>query len=625
MDEKESIFDHTMLGSNDELHGLATIAAECCSLNTISATGKFQYGDTLRHGWIRLLHLQPGTKSQPLICSLSISPLQSPSEPFEAVSYVWGEPSHPHTITCNWRVAYNNDHNSPILEYPSQVWSNMTVTSNLHELLLRLRGTEATRVLWIDQICINQQNLTEKSIQLKSMSKVYRAASNVLIWLGEEDADTASAYGVMDWMKETKAMTDQELGIYIVMLLGIDDFSIIDPDISEHRIAELSARKALLVNHVRPQFIPSRGDSLGPDKVQMSLEGSDGLSNFLLKRPWFKRTWTFQEVVSATKATVICGSYQRDWETLYDACQSLLSRIIHRLKESGTDSSAHLAKSVVLRGSMKHLDNFEDFLAQRRLKALLPTIRSTEATDSRDKVLSLMGIVYEDNNSMVFPDYRHPVANLYIAVVKYWIADIALDLSFLSHVQASDPKLGLPSWVPDWSCKAVAAPLIDISSFQAAGEYVASAVMDDLDLLDHNILKGVTPRLVVEGLRIMKVEAVDPNQRCYERHAEMISPFGNPYPTTLLSYPEAYRKAVEPSIPEDLLQPDRASDLPGFWEYIRGKEPWLEKKRARKYTLQELEAQMPESGLKIQQTADQYTKEPGLGRSFFVSNTGFMG
>lgn len=71
----------------------------------------------------------------------------------------------------------------------------------------------------------------------------------------------------------------------------------------------------------------------------------------------------------------------------------------------------------------------------------------------------------------MFPDYNHLVANLYIAIAKYWLeSEEALDLSFLSHVQAAYPKHQLPSWALDWSCQAIATPILDLAVFHAAGD-----------------------------------------------------------------------------------------------------------------------------------------------------------
>jgi hypothetical protein len=46
-------------------------------------------------------------------------------------------------------------------------------------------------VIWIDALRINQQNLTERTQQVSLMTRIYRQAKQVLVWLGRED-DTPS-------------------------------------------------------------------------------------------------------------------------------------------------------------------------------------------------------------------------------------------------------------------------------------------------------------------------------------------------------------------------------------------------------------------------------------------------
>src|SRR4051812_29788799 len=77
--------------------------AKATQLNNDS-TIVFEYDGVLRPEWIRLVHLLPGDRTDPIICSLSAAPLNGNPEPFKAVSYVWGHETNPHKITCNWRV-----------------------------------------------------------------------------------------------------------------------------------------------------------------------------------------------------------------------------------------------------------------------------------------------------------------------------------------------------------------------------------------------------------------------------------------------------------------------------------------------------------------------------------------
>ncbi|KAE9378346.1 hypothetical protein N431DRAFT_281357, partial [Stipitochalara longipes BDJ] len=59
-----------------------------------------------------------------------------------------------------------------------------TVNENLYTALQHLRLKDSERVIWIDAICINQSNDSEKEVQVNGMDDIYKAASSVVSWLG---------------------------------------------------------------------------------------------------------------------------------------------------------------------------------------------------------------------------------------------------------------------------------------------------------------------------------------------------------------------------------------------------------------------------------------------------------
>jgi hypothetical protein len=89
------------------------------------------------------------------------------------LSYMWGSADVSQHITINER------------RFP--------VRQNLFDALLRLRYPEIPRDLWIDAICIDQENRKEKGQQVAQMSSVYGMAKRVLVWLGLATDATAPA------------------------------------------------------------------------------------------------------------------------------------------------------------------------------------------------------------------------------------------------------------------------------------------------------------------------------------------------------------------------------------------------------------------------------------------------
>ena len=69
----------------------------------------------------------------------------------------------------------------------------MVVPVTAEAALRRMRYVSETRVLWIDSVCINQNNLAERSQQVAIMTEVFQSGSKNLIWLGEDDGCTERA------------------------------------------------------------------------------------------------------------------------------------------------------------------------------------------------------------------------------------------------------------------------------------------------------------------------------------------------------------------------------------------------------------------------------------------------
>jgi hypothetical protein len=66
--------------------------------------------------------------------------------------------------------------------------------------LRRLRPKDVGRILWIDTICIFQDDISERGDQVELMAKIYSHASGVFVWLGEapQDIDTEPSSPVSD-------------------------------------------------------------------------------------------------------------------------------------------------------------------------------------------------------------------------------------------------------------------------------------------------------------------------------------------------------------------------------------------------------------------------------------------
>lgn len=132
---------------------------------------------------IRIFELEAGEFSDPIVGRLVSQAIDA--EPYEAISYVWGDPQKRRNITIDG--------------------ATLSLTENLHGALTAFRhrpvarssdeldvGTapaqrQPVRRVWVDAVCINQEDLQERLSQVKLMSFIYADARRVLSWLGWEE------------------------------------------------------------------------------------------------------------------------------------------------------------------------------------------------------------------------------------------------------------------------------------------------------------------------------------------------------------------------------------------------------------------------------------------------------
>ena len=114
----------------------------------------------LRKPTIRVFTILPGTGT--IRCSMKHVGLDSDRT---ACSYVWGDSKPSQVILINERVFH--------------------VRENLHDFLLQMRKDEFLKPLWVDALCINQSNTSERNHQVQKMGSIYRGARAVVSWLGQ--------------------------------------------------------------------------------------------------------------------------------------------------------------------------------------------------------------------------------------------------------------------------------------------------------------------------------------------------------------------------------------------------------------------------------------------------------
>ena len=123
---------------------------------------------------IRLLTVSPGSGCELLRCRLHQAFLDDTPRPtYETISYCWSDPS---------------------LQAPIILNGNKTsIPASAERSLRRMRLPDRERILWLDAVCINQNDSVERGTQVALMSQIYAQTQLNLIWLGEDDGSTPDA------------------------------------------------------------------------------------------------------------------------------------------------------------------------------------------------------------------------------------------------------------------------------------------------------------------------------------------------------------------------------------------------------------------------------------------------
>ena len=276
-------------------------------------------------------------------------------------------------------------------------------TVNLDIALRSLRHVDVAVMLWIDQICINQADLEEKTQQVLLMSRIFDHAWSTLIRLGEE-ADNCS-------------------GALKTIFAVNDSFQYSNED-----------------------WIPEPEDF---ERMSLPAPGSPKWSELakLLERPWFQRAWIIQELVFSKNIQFLCGANYISWQdiSLFAICM-IQHDLIQYLSLNGVPQ-----ETVSESGCSRLLDIFEirgSFTSFENSQFLLTALvrgRSAQATDPRDKVFAVMGMTRTITN----PDYSKATFDVYVEAAES--VEPENMVAMLCCVDHSQPIAGRSSWVPDWS------------------------------------------------------------------------------------------------------------------------------------------------------------------------------
>ena len=138
---------------------------------------------------IRFLKLYLNGDAHDIRCIIITYPLDS-KPAYTVLSYEWGDPERTVEILLNGKV-FTARHNLGL-------FLNRMKLAAQQKCSKCSRGT--TALLWIDALCVDQTNTTERNAQVQLMGTIYRDAREVVVWLGwAEDLKAKAAHALSEW------------------------------------------------------------------------------------------------------------------------------------------------------------------------------------------------------------------------------------------------------------------------------------------------------------------------------------------------------------------------------------------------------------------------------------------
>ncbi|KAI1370372.1 heterokaryon incompatibility protein-domain-containing protein [Hypoxylon crocopeplum] len=368
-------------------------------------------------------------------------------QPYIALSYSWGR---------------NIDH-APLRIGDQHYHVNATVDAALRQL-----QSEDTDVLvWIDQICINQQDDVEKGHQVKQMKEIYSDAETVVAWLGS-----------------TENGSDR-----LLRHIG--------------RIGNF-----IWAGEHQRVFASHQGEE--------ALEAIGRAFRFLCEREYWKRLWIMQEFAVASRLRIACGDVMIwDWQL-----QAVLV-FVNRLPAKGQDilareNAVELLSRGMTRAYISSATSFTEGVFTRRarycsrkdnddplIRVLVTTLvlehdcNQPLTTDPRDRIFSVLQLASDRDDFGCFPDYTWSCEKVFREATLIMLRQGHVDL--LAYCQFPRDSLGVPTWVPDLRMR-ILSPCTGhpwTNHFHASGKALSQ----------QEILSPTAETIVLQGVLVDTVEA----------------------------------------------------------------------------------------------------------------------
>ena len=272
---------------------------------------------------------------------------------YETVSYAWG--------------GEDGDSSKCLPVYIGKYWDVLLQTKNCWSLLKHVRPRRGIRLIWLDAVCINQDDTTEKEMQIARMGMIYQQSLRVVVYLGN------------DIVRACKSGRHHP---------------------RRHYLHECSASNEALQSKLRR----------------------------MIELRYFRRVWVIQELLLAPNALIAIDEIEFT---------------------SGPANGGHGWKWISSKVPWLDFLCNGSSLREKSLFDVLNIALSSEASDPRDKLFGLLGLVSPDMANDLAPDYSISMIHTYIGITSYCILNLKESCTFMAAAGSRSTQQ-CPSWVSDW-------------------------------------------------------------------------------------------------------------------------------------------------------------------------------
>lgn len=333
---------------------------------------------------------------------------------FCALSYAWGSESPSRELVCNDE--------------------RKRITTNLHQALSAMREQDrGTEFIWVDAICIDQDNEKEKAVQVSQMLQIFQQAKHVIAWLGDPGP-------LLEDVKLSMSLDNSKAGFATIDL----------------------------------------------DQVNRGLR-------WVYSAPWFERLWVQQELFASKSLVFMCGSHCFREDIMIHSPEKTCYLLIEQKRSTELSASANVSRLTrkrraasldemsesraelieVLEKARHQLHCYRYFSRAENVdmvEAMLHT-RTAKSSNPLDYVYGVLGLsrfpakamnlhtwsMAKDGECFVPIDYSSDLASLYCVLSRVLLFWMGLGLLAKFKVTERDETDGseakgsqLPSWVIDW-------------------------------------------------------------------------------------------------------------------------------------------------------------------------------